>query len=279
MNRDCPILCHQKPSPTILIYIPATSASPDRSATSRISTISPLDAMADRRYYSNDVYQQGPWNGASGYATSTYPANSIQYASPSYSSQGGGIPPQSPSSYGSISTQHSGMAAAYYPPDHNVYAPVPQRPNMTSPHNPYPSTKLAINVPSQSPVQSRAAPQVSAPYSSRPAGYAPTSPQSPTMAYTPPQYGHPGSPSSQYPASPQRPYACDMCALSFNRQHDLKRHRDTHTGEKPFLCNGGCGKTFTRKVSLRSRVGSQPLTSPIEGCVKASPGETECIGL
>ncbi|TCD71253.1 hypothetical protein EIP91_011731 [Steccherinum ochraceum] len=57
--------------------------------------------------------------------------------------------------------------------------------------------------------------------------------------------------SSQYPASPQRPFSCDMCALSFNRQHDLKRHRDTHTGEKPFLCNGGCGKTFTRKDALK----------------------------
>jgi len=58
-------------------------------------------------------------------------------------------------------------------------------------------------------------------------------------------------PSSQFPASPQRPFSCDMCALSFNRQHDLKRHRDTHTGEKPFLCNGGCGKTFTRKDALK----------------------------
>ncbi|KAJ8487412.1 hypothetical protein ONZ51_g4187 [Trametes cubensis] len=56
---------------------------------------------------------------------------------------------------------------------------------------------------------------------------------------------------SQYPASPPRPFACDMCALSFNRQHDLKRHRDTHTGEKPFFCNGGCGKTFTRKDALK----------------------------
>ncbi|PCH44846.1 hypothetical protein WOLCODRAFT_105754 [Wolfiporia cocos MD-104 SS10] len=56
---------------------------------------------------------------------------------------------------------------------------------------------------------------------------------------------------SQYPASPQRPFACDMCALSFNWQHDLKRRRDTRTGEKPFQCNGGCGKTFTRKDALK----------------------------
>ncbi|KAG6903075.1 hypothetical protein C0995_006262 [Termitomyces sp. Mi166 len=57
--------------------------------------------------------------------------------------------------------------------------------------------------------------------------------------------------SPQYPASPTRPFTCDLCTLSFNRQHDLKRHRETHTGEKPYLCNGGCGKTFTRKDALK----------------------------
>ncbi|TDL26157.1 hypothetical protein BD410DRAFT_716126 [Rickenella mellea] len=56
---------------------------------------------------------------------------------------------------------------------------------------------------------------------------------------------------SQYPASPQRPYACDLCALSFSRQHDLKRHKETHSGERPYECNGGCGKTFTRKDALK----------------------------
>lgn len=34
---------------------------------------------------------------------------------------------------------------------------------------------------------------------------------------------------SQYPASPPRPFS----------------------GEKPFMCNGGCGKTFTRKDALK----------------------------
>ncbi|KAF8813789.1 hypothetical protein BYT27DRAFT_7180553 [Phlegmacium glaucopus] len=57
--------------------------------------------------------------------------------------------------------------------------------------------------------------------------------------------------SSEYPISSSRPFSCDLCALSFNRQHDLKRHRETHTGEKPYLCNGGCGKTFTRKDALK----------------------------
>lgn len=64
------------------------------------------------------------------------------------------------------------------------------------------------------------------------------------------QYGQ-STTGMQYPASPSRPFSCDMCALSFNRQHDLKRHRETHSGEKPFLCNGGCGKTFTRKDALK----------------------------
>lgn len=55
---------------------------------------------------------------------------------------------------------------------------------------------------------------------------------------------------TQYPASPPRPFSCDMCALSFNRQHDLKRHRETHSGDKPFPCEA-CGKSFTRKDALK----------------------------
>ena len=97
----------------------------------------------------------------------------------------------------------------------------------------------------------------SRPRSTHPYGYGSSSPpHSPSMPSHPSMYPsqvayaqQPGM--SQYPASPQRPFSCDMCALSFNRQHDLKRHRDTHTGEKPFVCNGGCGKTFTRKDALK----------------------------
>ncbi|KII92897.1 hypothetical protein PLICRDRAFT_102549 [Plicaturopsis crispa FD-325 SS-3] len=81
------------------------------------------------------------------------------------------------------------------------------------------------------------------------------------MAYrqaTPLSSQHP-----DYPASPSRPFCCDLCALSFNRMHDLKRHRETHTGEKPYLCNGGCGKTFTRKDALkRHQVSPQNVPPP-----------------
>lgn len=54
-----------------------------------------------------------------------------------------------------------------------------------------------------------------------------------------------------YSASASKPYSCDLCTLAFSRQHDLRRHRDTHRGDKPFTCNGGCGKTFTRKDALK----------------------------
>lgn len=97
----------------------------------------------------------------------------------------------------------------------------------------------------------------------------PHRPQAPQMQCgpIPPQSQYvPQSPidgSMQYPASPPRPFACDMCALSFNRQHDLKRHRDTHTGDKPFLCES-CGKTFTRKDALkRHQVSEHPPSPPL----------------
>lgn len=80
-------------------------------------------------------------------------------------------------------------------------------------------------------------------------------------------YGHPHQSmlDAQVPASPQRPFPCDLCALSFNRQHDLKRHKETHSGERPFLCNGGCGKTFTRKDALKRHQVSTPFSVARQG--------------
>ncbi|KAJ7815826.1 hypothetical protein B0H13DRAFT_1522956, partial [Mycena leptocephala] len=54
-----------------------------------------------------------------------------------------------------------------------------------------------------------------------------------------------------FPATPSRPFPCDSCAISFERHHDLKRHKATHNGERPYICNGGCNKTFTRKDALK----------------------------
>nr|GAT54692.1 predicted protein [Mycena chlorophos] len=78
------------------------------------------------------------------------------------------------------------------------------------------------------------------------ANYAPSPPpQYPPSSFVPPPlYG------GDYPASPPRAFPCDLCPLSFDRHHDLKRHRTTHAGERPFLCDG-CQKTFTRKDALK----------------------------
>lgn len=60
-------------------------------------------------------------------------------------------------------------------------------------------------------------------------------------------YGHQQS-------SPQndRPFRCDQCPQSFNRNHDLKRHKRIHLAVKPFPC-GHCDKSFSRKDALKVR--------------------------
>lgn len=60
-------------------------------------------------------------------------------------------------------------------------------------------------------------------------------------------YGHP-----QSQPSPQndRPFKCDQCPQSFNRNHDLKRHKRIHLAVKPFPC-GHCDKSFSRKDALK----------------------------
>jgi uncharacterized Zn-finger protein len=47
-----------------------------------------------------------------------------------------------------------------------------------------------------------------------------------------------------------RPFRCDLCPQSFNRNHDLKRHKRIHLAVKPFPCNH-CDKSFSRKDALK----------------------------
>ncbi|KAF7311519.1 hypothetical protein MKEN_01054200 [Mycena kentingensis (nom. inval.)] len=77
-------------------------------------------------------------------------------------------------------------------------------------------------------------------------GYA-ASPTSPTGSFPPSPlyYG------AAHPASPTRPYPCECCPASFDRLHDLKRHKLRHAGQRPYVCNGGCEKSFTRRDALR----------------------------
>lgn len=47
-----------------------------------------------------------------------------------------------------------------------------------------------------------------------------------------------------------RPFKCDQCVQSFNRNHDLKRHKKIHLAVKPFPCTF-CEKAFSRKDALK----------------------------
>lgn len=62
---------------------------------------------------------------------------------------------------------------------------------------------------------------------------------------------HPGHGQSAPPND--RPFKCDQCPQSFNRNHDLKRHKRIHLSVKPFPCNH-CEKSFSRKDALKVRL-------------------------
>jgi uncharacterized CHY-type Zn-finger protein len=74
------------------------------------------------------------------------------------------------------------------------------------------------------------------------------------MPYPPHQMGAPMY--AHYPGQQQqqnnRPFKCNQCPQSFNRNHDLKRHKRMHLAVKLFPC-GYCEKSFSRKDALKVR--------------------------
>jgi uncharacterized Zn-finger protein len=59
-----------------------------------------------------------------------------------------------------------------------------------------------------------------------------------------------GTPTPQPSQVADRPFKCDECPQSFNRDHDLKRHKRIHLAVKPFPC-AHCDKSFSRKDALK----------------------------
>ncbi|KAI1643627.1 uncharacterized protein F4817DRAFT_319632 [Daldinia loculata] len=55
---------------------------------------------------------------------------------------------------------------------------------------------------------------------------------------------------NSHPITQDRPFKCDICPQSFNRNHDLKRHKRIHLAIKPFPCTF-CEKSFSRKDALK----------------------------
>ncbi|KAI1320166.1 hypothetical protein F5Y16DRAFT_87453 [Xylariaceae sp. FL0255] len=69
----------------------------------------------------------------------------------------------------------------------------------------------------------------------------------PHAAHGLPHHGmYGGAPSAQQ----DRPFRCDVCPQSFNRNHDLKRHKRIHLAVKPYPCEH-CEKAFSRKDALK----------------------------
>ncbi|CZR51568.1 related to finger protein [Phialocephala subalpina] len=81
-----------------------------------------------------------------------------------------------------------------------------------------------------------------------------------------PMYGH----HPQQQQQNDRPFKCDQCPQSFNRNHDLKRHKRIHLAVKPFPC-GHCEKSFSRKDALKRHI-------LVKGCGKAANGNTNAGG-
>ncbi len=63
-------------------------------------------------------------------------------------------------------------------------------------------------------------------------------------------YLGPGATGLQPTRPNDRPYRCNQCPQSFNRNHDLKRHKQIHLAVKPFPCRH-CDKSFSRKDALK----------------------------
>lgn len=82
-------------------------------------------------------------------------------------------------------------------------------------------------------------------------------------------YGHhPGQQQQQN----DRPFKCDQCPQSFNRNHDLKRHKRIHLAVKPFPC-GHCEKSFSRKDALKRHILVKGCgKSPTNGTTNANGG-------
>ncbi|KAL4890680.1 hypothetical protein BDV59DRAFT_89496 [Aspergillus ambiguus] len=94
-------------------------------------------------------------------------------------------------------------------------------------------------------------------------------------------YSHPGH-GGPGPTN-DRPFKCDQCPQSFNRNHDLKRHKRIHLSVKPFPCTH-CDKSFSRKDALKRHIlvkgcGKDVDASKQERGVKEEDKDLETNGL
>ena len=181
-----------------------------------------------------------------------------QKAPPTPSLYGGPSPSATPQhtsfSYSGSSAVHQSPHSANAPIS-RISPPINQSPvgQNSAPNNfvrpPYPSYTLPampgavmtnINSPgSHMSLVGQAQPNMNPGFNS---GYAASTPNG--------MYGGQSHPHSQQAPTNDRPFKCDQCPQSFNRNHDLKRHKRIHLAVKPFPCTH-CDKSFSRKDALK----------------------------
>lgn len=225
---------------------------------------------------SHDLYQLPPFGSSSMSAPS-----SIAAVTP-----GQGPPSASPaSSHEPFHMRSSSTSSSYYQP-HNTVHPFPTGPSPTQQSHarmsplsaPHEASSLYGSAQSQAyhqrsaygqyPVSSVGAPvmngmhngqmgMVSGMSNGMMGGYSGGHAASMQHMYSLPHHG-----TGQVPND--RPFKCDQCQQSFNRNHDLKRHKRIHLAVKPYPC-GHCDKSFSRKDALKRHI-------LVKGCGKALTG-------
>lgn len=210
------------------------------SASASHSSVNSSDSYIQRSltnppYYSNSHPSSAPQQAQfPAFPNSSSP---VQQSPMSASTSGSRISPISghPSSLQSPSSQQGQQGHRYIPPYSNAYSlPAMNGPSMMGPilsnvHNPGSQMALIGGMPNGLP-------------STMMPGF-----NSGHSAQMQQLYGGP-----QQAPHHERPFKCDQCPQSFNRNHDLKRHKRIHLAVKPFPC-GHCEKSFSRKDALKVR--------------------------
>lgn len=146
-----------------------------------------------------------------------------------------------PSSYDQQQQDANGLAAASYRPTLHHFSTAP-----SAPYSFNRSSSYLKSPPMPHGLEAYHSRSYGPPAASGASGFSGASLSAGGPAYAP--YG--AASAAARAALQDRPYKCDECVQSFNRNHDLKRHKRIHLSIKPFACDK-CGKQFSRKDALR----------------------------
>lgn len=194
-----------------------------------VAPFPPTSLSAQHQHYPQHQYQQHPMANAM-----LAPENPQPHS----------IPPADSSSTSSTSPPSPSFAST------DRYAPMPGANNhpLRQPPPPWPSYSLpAMNGPVRTNIHNPNGPvaQLGGMSSIIPPNF-----NSGYVASMQQMYGGPSPPHASPGPTQDRPFRCDQCPQSFNRNHDLKRHKRIHLSVKPFPCTH-CDKSFSRKDALK----------------------------